>query len=152
MWCCVWMKKIRWKKALLAGVVYVVIATVVRQIEAILTMSYYTEPQYFGVWSKLMMPKAGPPPASFMIWSLLFSYITGVTLAAAYDFIKDLLPKKFWTRVLNFTDLVICLMIVFFSLPVYLLLNVPMGLLLVWLISGFIIVFLGTTVFVKMLK
>lgn len=152
MWCCVWMKKIQWKKALLAGVVYVIIATVVRQIEAILTMSYYTEPQYFGVWSKLMMPKSGPPPASFMVWSLLFSYITGVTLAAGYDFIKDLLPKKFWTRVLNFTDLVICLMIVFFSLPVYLLLNLPMGLLLSWLVSGFIIVFSATAVFVKMLK
>jgi len=146
------MRKIQWKKALLAGVVFVIINTVVRQIEAFLTMNYYMMPEYFGVWSKIMMPTAGPPPASFMVVSLLFSYVTGVTLAAVYDFIKDLLPKKFWLRVINFTDLIIGLMVVFFTLPVYLLLNVPVMLLVYWLASSVVIVFLGTVVFVKMLK
>ena len=152
MCCCEWAKKIKWSKVLQAGLIYMVIAFVVRQIEAFLTMSYYTDPQYFGVWSKIMMPKAGPPPASFTILSLLFSYITGVTIAALYDYIKDLLPKKFWPRVLNFTDLVIGLMVVFFTLPIYLLLNVPPMLLIWWFISSVVIVFLGTIVFVKMIK
>ena len=150
--CCQWMKKIQWKKVLMAGVVFVIISTLVHQIEAFLTMNCYMMPEYFGVWSKIMMPTAGPPPASFMVVSLLFSYVTGVTLAAVYDFIKDLLPKKFWSRVINFTDIIIGLMVVFFTLPVYLLLNVPLMLLLSWLASSVVIVFLGTVVFVKMLK
>ncbi|MBL7159750.1 hypothetical protein ISS85_04695 [Candidatus Microgenomates bacterium] len=146
------MKKIQWKKVLLAGIAYLVIATVVHQIEALLTMNYYMMPEYFGAWSKVMMPSAGPPPMSFMVISLVFSYVTGVTLAAVYDFIKDLLPKKFWPRVINFSDLIIGLMVVFFILPVYLLLNVPLGLLLSWLASSVLIIILGTMVLVKVLK
>ena len=152
MWCCQWMKKIQWKKVLMAGLAYVVIAFVVHQVEAMLTMDYYIMPEYFSVWSKVMMLRAGPPPMSFMIISLVFSYVTGVTLAAVYDFVKGLLPKKFWPKVINFSDLIIGLMVVFFTLPVYLLLNVPLGLLLAWLFSSVIIVVLGTMVFVKVLE
>lgn len=152
MYCCHFLKKISWGKVLVAGLVFMVIAFVVRQIEAILTMSYYTDPTYFGVWSKVMMPKAGPPPLSFMVVSLLFSYLTGVTVAVFYDLIKDLLPKKFWPRVLNFTDLTVSLMIVFFTLPVYLLINLPFMLLVWWLGSSIVIVFLSAIAFAKMLK
>lgn len=135
-----------------AAAVYTIVAFVVHQIEVMLTMNYYLMPEYFGVWSKVMMPGAGPPPASFMVYSLVFTYIAGVVVGALYDFIKDLLPKKFWPRVLNFTDLVISLMIVFFTLPVYLLFNVPFGLSVGWLASSLMIVFLGSAVFVKMIK
>lgn len=150
--CCEWMKKINWQKVLLAGFVYLIIATIVRQIEAALTMSYYTKPAYFGVWSKVMMPTAGPPPPSFMILSLLFTFITGLSLAVVFDFVKGLLPKDYWSKICCFTSLVVWLMVLFFTLPVYLLLNVPLMLLIWWFASSVVIVFLGTVVFVKVIK
>lgn len=150
--CCECLKKVRWGKVFLAGLVFLVIATIVRQVEAILTMKYYLMPEFFGVWSKVMMPKAGPPPASFFLTSLLFSLATGMTLAAFYDYIKNLLPKNQWQRMFCFTEIVVVLAFVFFSLPTYLLINLPLGLLGAWLVSTVVILFLATTVFVKLLK
>lgn len=146
------MKKIKWGKALLASLIFLVISFIIRQVESLLMMNYYIMPQYFGVWSKLMMPKAGPPEMPFFVTSLIFSFITGLTLALVYFYMKDSFPKGFWTKVINFTDIVIGLSFVFFTLPVYLMFNIPLGLLISWLISSFIIFFLGSMVFVRMLK
>jgi hypothetical protein len=146
------LEKIQWKKVLLSGLVYLVAATIIRQIEVVLTMKYYLMPEYFGVWSKLMMPKVGPPPPSFMILSLLFTFITGITLAAFYDFIKSLLPKNCWERVFDFTGTVAVLMLVFSYLPMYLLINLPLGLVVCWFITGLVTVFIGAVVFTKLIK
>lgn len=149
---CDCLKKIQWKKVIAAGFVYTIVALVVRQIEAVLTMNYYKMPDYFGVWSKVMMPEAGPPPMSFFLTSLLFSFITGVVLAAFYDFVKGLLPQDKWQKIFNFTCTVFVLSFVFFSLPVYLLINLPVGLMLWWLLSTIVIFFLTAIIFVKIIK
>ncbi len=147
--CC---RKIRWEKVLLAGVVFLVIAFIVRQVEAMLTISYYMMPQYFGLWSKLMMPNAGPPPASFMITSALFSLITGVVLAVFYECCKEMLPKKPGERTMCFTGTIAVLSIVFFSLPVYLMFNVPVWLLVSWTISTIVVVAGASMAFGKILR
>jgi hypothetical protein len=77
-----WIKESSWKRVFLSGLIISVISFVVRQVEAVLTLKYYMMPQYFGVWSKVMMPAAGPPPASFVVTSLVFTLVTGVSLAA----------------------------------------------------------------------
>ena len=144
--------KIHWKKILTAGCIYSIIAFIVHQIEAVLTMNYYLMPEYFGVWSKVMMPKAGPPPTSFFITSVLFSLATGVVLAVFYEYIKSLLPKDKWQRTVCFTKIVVRLSFVFFSLPTYLLFNLPFMLLVWWFISSVVIYFLAAIVFVRVLK
>lgn len=149
---CECLRKIQWKKVLVAGLIYLVAATIIRQIEVVLTMKYYLMPEYFDVWSKLMMPKAGPPPPSFMILSFLFTFITGITLAALYDFIKGLLPKNCWERVFDFTGTVAILMLVFSYLPMYLLINLPLGLLVCWFTTGLVTVFVGAVVFTKLIR
>jgi len=149
---CECFKKINWKKVLTAGFVYLIIAFIIRQVEAILTMNYYTMPEYFGVWSKVMMPKAGPPPPSFFITSLLFSFLTGVGLAVFYDWIKSLLPKDKWSRIFCFTCLITGLSFIFFSLTAFLLFNLPFMLLVWWFVSSVIIFFLTAMVFVRVLK
>lgn len=145
-------KDVRWKKVLVAGLVYLVVATVINQIEAILTMSYYKIPAYFGLWSKIMMPSAGPPPLRFFIMSISFSLLSGITVAAIYEILKENLEKGFWMRILNFTLVIFWISIIFFTLPIYLLFNVPTGLLISWVIGEFLIVFLATISFVKILK
>ena len=68
-----WIAKIDLKKVLLASLAYTIVAMIIRQIEAVLTMRYYLMPEYFGVWSQVMMPTAGPPPPSFFTTSTSFA-------------------------------------------------------------------------------
>lgn len=146
------LEKIRWGKVLIAGFIFLIITTIIRQIEVVFTMDYYKIPEYFGVWSKLMMPSAGPPPVSFLVTSLFFSLATGVVLAAFYDFVKNLLPKEKWPRIICFWEIVIGLSFVFFTLPTYLLFNLPLILLVWWFISSAVIFFLTAVVFANILK
>ncbi|EKE14853.1 MAG: hypothetical protein ACD_12C00266G0005 [uncultured bacterium] len=147
-----WIKTIKWGELFLCGLIYLILATVIRQIEVILTMKYYLMPQYFGVWSQSMMPNAGPPPPSFMIKSATFTFASGLSIGLVYYYIKNLLPKQFWHRVTFFADLMIGTSFIFFTLPVYLLFNLPIQLLLSWFISGFIILFLTSLTLVKVIK
>ena len=147
-----WLTKISIGKLVLCGIIYTVVAMIIRNVEAILTMKYYVMPEYFGVWSKLMMPSAGPPPASFIITSLIMSFVSGVSLGLVYYYIRDMLPKEFAKRVFFFADLTVGLQFVFFTLPVYLMFNVPVGLLISWFISSFMILLAVSYTFVRIIK
>jgi hypothetical protein len=147
-----WIKELNIKKVLLASLIFAVISFVIRQIEAILTMRYYLMPQYFGVWSRLMMPSNGPPPASFMITSLIFTFVTGISVSLIYYYLKDHLPVEKKRRIFYFADLMLGTYFVFFTLPTYLMFNIPVGLLVSWFISTFIILTAGSWVMVKIIK
>lgn len=147
-----WLKKILWKKVLLCASIYTVVTVILRQIEAIFTMKYYTDPAYSGLWSKVMMPTAGPPPLTFFITSIIFTFVSGVSLAVVYYYLRDLLPKKTWPRILFFADLLVGMSFIFSTLPMYLMFNVPVVLLVSWFISGFIILVSASYIFVKILK
>lgn len=147
-----WITKISWKKVALFALIFTILSFAIHQIEALLTLNYYMMPQYFGVWSKLMMPSAGPPPLTFMITSLIFNLATGACLALVYYYLKDHLPKDGKRRVFYFADLMIGTSFVFFTLPVYLMFNVPFGLLISWFISSFIILTASSWILVKIVK
>lgn len=136
----------------MVGIIYTVFATVVHQIEAVMSLKYYMMPEYFGVWSKIMMPQAGPPPFEFFVTSLTITLVSGISLGLVYYYIRDMLPKSFRERVLLFADLMIGLQFIFFILPVYLLFNIPMGLLISWFISNFIILVATSYLCVKVIK
>lgn len=109
-------------------------------------------PEYFGLWSKLMMPKAGPPPQEFFVLSVLFSFLGGLILACVYECIKNSLDKKFLARVLGFTKLMVLLTLAFGYFPMLLMINIPQALMIAWFVSGSIILLLDAVVFVKVLK
>jgi hypothetical protein len=121
-------------------------------IEALLTIKYYMMPQYFGLWSKLMMPSAGPPPIEFTITSLVFAFVTGISVALIYYYLRDHLPPLGFRRAFYFADLLIATSFLFFTLPSYLMFNVPVGILISWFISSFIILTAGSWVLVKIIK
>ena len=147
-----WIKEFNYKKMFLASVIFTVISFVIHNVEAIIDMKYYVSPQYFGVWSKLMMPSNGPPPPAFMITSLIFTFITGISVTLIYYYLKDHLPVEKKKRIFYFADLMIATYFVFFTLPTYLMFNVPVGLLVSWFISTFIIVLSASWVLVKIVK
>jgi hypothetical protein len=146
-----WIKEINWGKTLLVGILYTVFAAIVRQVETMLTMPYYLDPTHFGLWSKLMMPKAGPPPAEFMMMSVVITLATGISIAVIYYYIKEMLPKKTTKRVFFFADLMIGFSFIFFTLPTYMLFNIPMGLLVSWFISTFVILLFASIISVKII-
>jgi hypothetical protein len=144
--------KIKWNKVVLVSVILLVIEMVVRNLEAFLTMKYYLMPEYFGAWSKLMMPKEGPPPPEFFYLSAAFSFLSALVLACVYECIKSSLEKKFWPRVLGFTKLMVLLTLVFSYLPMYLMFNIPTDLILSWFFTGALVMFISALIFVKILK
>ena len=99
-----------------------------------------------------MMLDAGLPSADFFIKSVILTLVSGISLALVYYYIRDMLPKNLRERVLLFADLMIGLQFIFFSLPVYLLFNLPMGLLISWFISNFLIFVATSYVCVKIIK
>lgn len=146
------MTKINWAKVLLTGVIFTVISFVLRQVETMLTLKYYMDPAYFGVWSKFMMPTAGPPPTSFMIMSIVFTFVSGVSITLIYYYMRDILAGKGFMKAFYFADILIATSFVFFTLPVYLLFNVPVGLLIWWFVDEFIVLVAGSWVIVKIIK
>lgn len=147
-----WIHDINWGKLLLAAILYTIVAMIVHTVESMLMMSFYIDPNYFGVWSKVMMPTAGPPPAAFFITSLVITFVSGLSLGLIYYYIRTLLPKNFWKRVTFFADLLIGASFIFFTLPSYLMFNVPGTLLISWFVSGFVILCTASFTFAKLLK
>ena len=131
-------------KVLLAGFVFMIISQIIRTIGAFLEMNYYFDPNYFGVWSKIMMPAAGPPPTSFYCYSLLFAFINGVLFSLVYAYMKGGIPVKAWLKKGLIYGLVVFLIGgIPGSLALYLLINLPAMLLIYWAIETLIINLLG---------
>jgi hypothetical protein len=145
-------KNIKWGGVFWGAIVFTIIGLIVSNATAYLTMSYYKAPAYFEVWSKVMMPEAGPPPMSFFAISIFFSFLTGLILSYLYAFIKELLPKSYWQKVNCFASIVIGLSFVLFTLTVYLLFNVPLGLLAAWFLSSIVAYYLSSMAIVKIVK
>ena len=75
------------------------------------------------------------------------AYITGVSITIIYYYLRDYLPKGLWRRATYFTDLLIATSFIFFTLPCYLLFNLPAGLLGYWFVSTFVTL-LATSLFI----
>lgn len=145
-------KKIDWKKTVLAAVVFTVIAQIFYSLFAFLGMGYYLDEAYFPVWSKLMMPTAGPPPLSFTLYSLLFGFIGAMIYAYIYNWVKGCLGGK------TLTEKGLCFGLGLFFvghvpgyLTMILLINLPLGLIGLWAIEGLLISLIGSWVIVKII-
>ncbi len=147
-----WISRIHWTRIFLVGFLYTVFATIVHFIEAFVNLNYYMMPEYYGVWSKIMMPNPGPPPLDFQITSAVITFVSGISLALVYTYVRDMLPKRPRERVLMFADLVVGLQFVFFTLPAYLLFNIPLMLLVSWFITSFIILTFTSYLCVRIIK
>lgn len=144
-----WITRINWGKVFLIGFLYTVVSMVVRQVEMLWTIKYYMDPRYFGVWNKLMMPNVGPPPPEFFIISAIITFSVGMSLTIIYYYLKEYLPKGYIPRSFFFADLMVATSFVFFTLPVFLMFNVPYGLLASWFVSTFVIILVSSLTIVK---
>jgi len=140
-------------KLIIAAIAYTIISQIIHIVDAFLTMNFYLMPQYFGVWSKIMMPGEGPPPATFYAFSILFALITGVIFAFIYLTIMKAVPGK--TKLQKGLAYGFILFLVngipgFLSL--YLIVNLPTVLIIYWLIENLVIFLISGVVFAKLFK
>jgi hypothetical protein len=145
--------KISWPGVLAVAAVYAIVSYVVHMLGAMVDMAYYMDPAYFPVWSKLMMPAAGPPPMEFTLVSLAFSFISGLLFALVYALVKGSVPGKGWkNKGLMFGFLIFLIAGIPSMMSLYLLINLPPGLLLSWMLQSsltYLLVGLATARLVK---
>lgn len=128
-------------KIILGAIAYVVIAFVINTLSSYLTMNYYTDSNYFAVWSKIMMPNAGPPPSSFYYYSIAFDFIGGLILCFIYSKVKGIFKNKsVMQKGLRFGIGLFLVSGIPFFMSMYLLINLPLGLLISWLIFNGLLV------------
>jgi hypothetical protein len=134
--------KISFWRVALSALIFMVIAQVVHTVGAMLTMSYYTMDEYFPVWSKIMMPSAGPPPLSFMLYGLFYSLIGGVLFVIVYNIIKEALPWEGAVKKgIGYGLLVFALAGLPMALSLHLLINLPVALIVSWAVEMLVIYF-----------
>lgn len=151
--CYQWLKKLPWGKVIGATVLFAVIDSVLRQVEALATMKYYLMPEYFSVWSTLMMPKAGPPGAAFFVAALVGSLLGGFVMALAYYVLRENhLVGNMWQKAWQFTVKINIVLLVFSYYPMWLMVRLPVVLIISWFVTGLIVTFLGALVFAKIFK
>ena len=143
----------KWKRIIIATIVFAIVSQVVHTVESMLTMDYYMDEAYFQVWSKLMMPTAGPPPTEFYIASITSAVIIALIYAAAYDIIKGSLPgKTTMKKGLQYGIMLFVLVQIPGLLGMYLLINLPVLLLVYWAIGSLAILLIGGIVIAKIVK
>jgi hypothetical protein len=132
------------KRFLFAVILFTVVAQIIHTLGAILTMGYYMDPAYFDVWSRIMMPTAGPPPVKFFFLSIDLGLISSIIYVYAYVRLNKSIPGKGWIRNgLNFGALLFLLGVLPGMLSLVLLINLPLLLVLEWIGEGLIVMLIG---------
>lgn len=141
------------KGVLVTAVVMAAVGVVVHTLETMLTMGYYVDPAYSQVWSKLMMPKAGPPPVEFMLASIAVAFFTWLFFAIAYSVLSDSIKEKNpMCRGRKFGALAFLLAGIPTTLMLWLLINLPMGIIAAWTVSSFLLYMIGGMVAAKFIS
>lgn len=131
-------------KFIIAVILLTVVAQVVHTVGAMLTMKYYLDPNFFPVWSKVMMPCAGPPPPSFMLWALGLGLISWAIFCAVYMILKSGVPGKSGIyKGLLFGLLMFLVGGLSGYFALFLMINLPLGLIAEWGIESLVILLIN---------
>jgi len=122
------------------AVLLMIIGFVLRMVESILTMDYYMDPAYFSVWSKLMMPTAGPPPMEFFLASLASGFVIAFIYTWFFHYIRPVLADGNWMRTGACFGLLLFLVTTLTgTLGMALIVNLPLSLMAIWAFTGLLI-------------
>jgi hypothetical protein len=140
-------------RIIVAGILYGIIALIIHSMFAFVSMDFYLDPAYFPVWSKIMTPTAGPPPVSFLYYSLTFNIISGILFALVYTIIGSCVPgKRFTSRGLMYGFLVFLVGAIPGYFALYLLINLPTVLIALWAVESLILCLIGGMVVAKLIS
>jgi hypothetical protein len=136
--------KLNWTRIILGAIAYLAIGLIMNTVSSLLTMDYYKDPNYFAVWSRVMMPAEGAPPANFYYYSISFSFIVGLIYSYIYSRVKGMLKGTAINKGLRYGFVLFLMAGIPFFFSLYLLINLPLSLLIYWLvIDGLLAYLLG---------
>ena len=133
------------KKIAISAFVFAIISQIVHTLGAFASMGYYTDPQYFGLWSRLMMPGPSPPGWEFYAASIAVALITGAIFTYIFEIMRPALmanPKKNFNKVtpmkagVKFGALIFLAVCFTNGMSAWLLYSFPLGLQCEWLVEG----------------
>jgi hypothetical protein len=113
------------KPVLIAAVLFTLTSQLIIMIESAATMDIYMMPEYFPVWSKLMMPEMGPPPAAFFVISVLVSFALALIYAVVFRIVRPGIPGEGITRGFSYGLILFFISGVPSLLCMFLLINLP---------------------------
>jgi len=138
------LEKVKIWRWIISIIVILVLSLIVHNLGATIGMGYYMDTKYADVWSKIMMPEPGPPPASFMFYSIIFSLINSFFFVFVYLIISESVPGTGLVKKGFFYGLIVFMISgISSSLGMTLLINLPCGLILLWAIETLIIYIIG---------
>ena len=145
--------KINLSRLIAVAILYAIIGEIIMTLGATADMSYYMDPAYFSVWSKLMMPAAGPPPAEFYYVGIAFQLVTGFLFALVYNVVKGAVPGKGWkNKGLMYGFLIFLVAGIPTTMTLYLLINLPVGLILSWMLQSLVVYLIMGLLAAKLVK
>jgi len=81
-------------RCIVASLVFTVTGFIVHTAGAFATIGYYLDPAYFCVWSRLLMPAAGPPPIEFTLVSLGLGFVSALLFVFVYLKARPVFKEK----------------------------------------------------------
>lgn len=136
-----------------AVLILFVISQVVHMVDGFLGMQFYTDPQYFGVWSKVMMPIAGPPPVSFFYYAGAFNLLSALIFVGIYGLIKAGISGATTTaKGVQYGFLMFLLSGLTASMAMWLFFNIPLALIGMWTVEDLVIKLVGGITTARLLK
>src|SRR3989338_1431515 len=117
-----------YKKMLIASSIGAVVFFAIHSISAMLTLDYYKDPAYSGLWSKLMMPAAGAPPMEFTLVSLAVAFVSMALFSWGYEIVHKSIPFKGWKKGAYYGLFLFAVAGVPSFLMQFMLFNIPAGL------------------------
>lgn len=123
---------------IIAGILVTIVSQILTTFEAFLTMEIYLMEEFFPVWSRIMMSGAGPPPATFYLYSIGFSFIVGILYAAVFRVIEEGIPGTGIQKGLCYGFILFLISGLPFLLTTYLLINLPAQFFIAGTVFGFI--------------
>ena len=147
-----------WKKLALAAVAFAVISELVYTLGAFSDMGYYANAAYSGLWSSIMMPGQQAPGIGFYALSVVFTLIGGFIFAYAYKITKQAFVMKkafksdrYWKVGLKFGLFLFLMTTLTGMLSMYLMIAIPAGLLLSWMVQGLVVSLAAGVAFAKVI-
>jgi sterol desaturase/sphingolipid hydroxylase (fatty acid hydroxylase superfamily) len=113
------------KAIIIAAFLFTLTSQLVIMFESAATMDIYLMPEYFPVWSKLMMPDMGPPPLTFFVISVLVSFALALIYAVVFRIVAHGIPGEGITKGLAYGLILFFLSGVPSLLGMFLLINLP---------------------------
>jgi hypothetical protein len=131
------------KPVIIGGILFALASQAILMIEVIATMDIYLMPEYFPVWSNLMMPDMGPPPAIFYAISISTSIGLALLYSQVFHIIRAGIPGTGIRKGVNYGLLLFFLSSVPSLLGMAMLINLPLKFFTAGFLFGFVHYLIG---------